>query len=105
MVTIGSRGSALALAQATWVREQIQNRFPDADVTVEVIRTSGDKDTSTSLRRASTVGVFVKELEKALLDEKIDIAVHSMKDLPVRPSKDLAVAAVTRRLDHRDVFS
>ena len=72
MIIIGSRGSALALAQARWIQDRILEFFPDIEVRVEVFKTSADKDTTMSLRRASTVGVFVKELEHALLDETID---------------------------------
>jgi len=104
MVIIGSRGSALALAQARWIKEQIRSHFPDVEVVVEVIKTSGDKDTTSSLRRPSTIGVFVKELEQALLEEKIDIAVHSMKDVPTQIPAALQIAAVPEREDPRDAL-
>jgi hydroxymethylbilane synthase len=104
MIIIGSRGSALALAQATWTQKQIQTRFPDIEVAVEIIKTSGDKDVTSSLRAPSTVGVFVKEIEQALLDGKIDIAVHSMKDLPTEIPDGLHIAAVPEREDTRDAL-
>lgn len=104
MVIVGSRGSALALAQATWTKKHIQNHFSDIEVVVEVIKTSGDKDATSSLRAPSTVGVFVKELEQALLDEKIDIAVHSMKDVPTEIAAGLHIAAVPEREDTRDAL-
>ena len=103
-VTIGSRGSALALAQTTWVREKIKRSFPDIEVAVKVIKTSGDKDKTASLRAPSTVGVFVKELEQALLSGKIDIAVHSMKDVPTQIAPDLQISAVPEREDTRDAL-
>jgi hydroxymethylbilane synthase len=104
MVVIGSRGSALAMAQATWVKEQIRIRFPYVEAVVDIIRTSGDKDVTASLRAPSMVGVFVKELEQALLDEKIDIAVHSMKDVPTQIPAGLKIAAVPEREDTRDAL-
>jgi hydroxymethylbilane synthase len=104
MIIIGSRGSALALAQTSWVKEQIIGRFPDAEVTVKVIKTSGDKNITASLRAPSTVGVFVKELEHALLKEEIDIAVHSMKDVPTQVPAGLQIAAVPEREDARDAL-
>lgn len=66
MITIGTRGSALALAQTAWIKEQILNRFPDAEVSIRVIKTSADKDTTTSIRSGSAVGIFVKELEASV---------------------------------------
>jgi hydroxymethylbilane synthase len=104
MMIIGSRGSALALAQTAWIRGQILSRFPDVEVTVKVIRTSADKDQTASLRSASTVGAFVKELEQALLDREIDVAVHSMKDVPTGIPAGLRIAAVPKREDARDAL-
>jgi hydroxymethylbilane synthase len=104
MLVIGSRGSALALAQTGWIKDQILSRFPDAEVTVKVIKTSADKNPTASIRSASSVGVFVKELEEALLAKKIDIAIHSMKDLPTSISPGLEIAAVPEREDARDAF-
>jgi len=104
MIIIGTRGSALALAQTSWIREQILRHFPDAGVELKIIRTSADKDTTSSLRSASTVGVFVKELEQALLDREIDIAVHSMKDVPTQIGAGLRIAAIPEREDARDAL-
>jgi hydroxymethylbilane synthase len=104
MLTIGTRGSALALAQSNWVRDHLCRLFPNTEIKVEVIRTSGDRDKTSSLRAPATVGVFVKELEQALMDGKIDIAVHSMKDLPTQIPKELQIAAVPEREDTRDAI-
>ncbi len=104
MIIIGSRGSMLALAQTGWVKEQILRRFPDVEVSIKVIKTSADKNPTASLRAASTVGVFVKELEQALLAREIDVAVHSMKDVPTEISDGLCLAAVPEREDARDAF-
>ncbi len=104
MVIIGTRGSALALAQTAWIKDLIGKRYPTAEVEVKVIRTSADRDQTTSLRSASTIGVFVKELEEALLAGDIDIAVHSMKDLPTQIPSGLHIAAVPEREDPRDAL-
>jgi hydroxymethylbilane synthase len=104
MIIIGTRGSALALAQTTWIKERILRHFPDSDVTLKIIKTSADKDTTSSLRSSSSVGVFVKELEQALQDGQIDIAVHSMKDVPTQIAEGLEISAIPEREDARDAF-
>ena len=104
MLVIGSRGSALALAQSTWVKDQILNRFPGTPVTIKVIKTSADKDTTSSLRSGAGIGVFVKEIEEALLSDDIDLAVHSMKDLPTRIPDTLEIGTVPEREDPRDAL-
>jgi hydroxymethylbilane synthase len=104
MLIIGSRGSALALTQTTWVRERILDRFPDAEVTIKIIKTSADKDQTTSIRAGSSIGVFVKEIEQALLSGEIDMAVHSMKDLPTQIPEELTIAAVPEREDAHDIL-
>lgn len=104
MITIGSRGSALALAQTGWVRDQILARFPNEEIILKIIKTSADKNPTASIRAASSVGVFVKELEQALLERDIDIAVHSMKDVPTALAKGLIISAVPEREDARDAF-
>lgn len=104
MIIIGSRGSALALAQTGWVKDQITSRFPDVEVTLKVITTSADRNPTASIRSGSSVGVFVKELEQALLKKEIDIAVHSMKDVPTAIASGLQIAAVPEREDARDAF-
>lgn len=104
MIVIGSRGSALALAQTGWVRAQIRSRDPNLEVTVKVIKTSADKNPNASIRSGSSVGVFVKELEQALIEKEIDIAVHSMKDVPTSLAPGLLIAAVPEREDVRDAW-
>jgi hydroxymethylbilane synthase len=103
-VVIGSRGSDLALAQTRWIQKRILSLFPDLEVSVRIIKTSGDKDTTSSIRTGSSVGVFVKEIERALLNGEIDLAVHSMKDLPTRVQPGLTIAAIPEREDVRDVL-
>jgi len=104
MTVIGSRGSALALAQSGWVRDMILSRFPGIDVAVKIIKTSADKSPAASIRASSSIGVFVKELEQALVEEEIDIAVHSMKDLPTTIQPQLEIAAIPGREDARDAL-
>jgi hydroxymethylbilane synthase len=104
MLIIGTRGSALALAQTSRVREEILRLFPGMEISVKVIRTTGDRSTTASIRSGSATGVFVKELEQALTDEEIDLAVHSMKDLPTQTPPGLRIAAVPEREDARDAF-
>ena len=103
-VTIGSRGSKLALIQAEWVLVKLREYNPKLESSIIKIATTGDLEVSTALDKFSGQGIFVKELEKALLDNKIDIAVHSLKDMPTEIPHRLSLAAVTKRLDPRDVL-
>jgi hydroxymethylbilane synthase len=103
-VIIGSRGSKLALAQATWVKERLENLRPDVELEIAVIKTSGDLFTEAPLNQIGGKGLFTKEIEEALLGGKIDLAVHSLKDLPTVLPKGLCLAAVGEREDARDGF-
>src|SRR5215831_8853272 len=103
-IRIGSRGSTLALAQAAWVQKQIALRRPDLDVELVVIKTSGDRFVDASLRAIGGKGLFTKEIEDALLEGRIDIAIHSMKDLPTEIAAGLVIAAIPEREDPRDVL-
>ncbi len=103
-LVIGSRGSHLALAQSTWVRDQILGRFPETAVEMKVIRTSADRDQKTSIRSGSATGVFVKEIEEALMAGTIDLAVHSMKDVPTKVPDQLVIECIPRREDPRDAL-
>lgn len=104
MLRIGSRGSALALAQTRWVRERLRERFPRLRAVVEVIKTSLDEKQEQSIRDSASTGVWVKELEEALISRRIDVAVHSMKDLPSQVPASLEVAAIPEREDARDAL-
>ncbi len=104
LLVIGSRGSRLALAQTSWVRERISRRFPNIEVSIKVIKTSLDEDTTTSIRSSVSIGVFVKEIEQALLAGEIDLAVHSMKDVPTRIPQGLKIAAIPEREEAGDAF-
>ncbi|NLV31437.1 MAG: hydroxymethylbilane synthase [Acidobacteria bacterium] len=104
MIVIGTRGSRLALAQTEWVRDRILGCFPETEIRVDVIGTPADRDKTTSLRSVPSAGVFVKELEYALIRGEIDLAVHSMKDVPTLIAEGCVIAAVPEREDPRDVL-
>jgi len=101
---IGSRGSDLALWQARWVESEIRTIVPDCRISIEVIRTKGDRILDSPLSAIGDRGLFTREIEEALLDGKIDCAVHSLKDLPTELPEGLTLGAVCRREDVRDVF-
>ena len=101
---IGSRGSKLALFQAKWVKSGLEHRYPDLAVEIKVIKTSGDIFTEAPLSKIGGKGLFTKEIEEALLRHEIDLAVHSLKDLPTVLPDGLCLAAVSRREDVRDAF-
>jgi hydroxymethylbilane synthase len=103
-IRIGSRGSRLALVQAEWVRDRVAERHPDAHVEIEIINTKGDKILDAPLAKIGDKGLFTKELETALLDGRIDVAVHSAKDMPTAVPEGLEIIAFTEREDVRDVF-
>jgi hydroxymethylbilane synthase len=103
-VTIGTRGSALALWQAEWVRAALRERFPGIVVELRVIKTQGDKILDVPLARVGGKGLFVKEIEEALQDGRVDLAVHSMKDMPAEIPDGLAIGAVPERAEPSDVF-
>lgn len=101
---IGSRPSRLALAQAEIVRNRLAEIAPRLKCEVVPIRTSGDRMTSASLAKVGGKGLFVKELEQALRERRIDLVVHSMKDLPAGLAPGLTIAAVPEREDPRDAL-
>lgn len=103
-IIVGSRGSKLALIQAEFVVAKIRETNPDIEVGISHIVTKGDRNRHIQLAHMSGIGVFVKELEEALLDGRIDLAVHSLKDMPTQIPFGLHLAAVTERLDPRDVL-
>lgn len=104
LVRIGTRGSTLALAQSNWVREQFRSRHRDLEVELRIIKTSGDHFLDTQIPEIGGKGVFTKEIEEELLSKEIDFAVHSMKDLPTELPDGLAIVAVPKREDARDVL-
>lgn len=102
MLTIGSRGSQLALWQANWVRGRLAALGQECRI--EIIKTTGDKITDVPLAKVGTKGLFTKEIEEALLDGRIDLAVHSLKDLPTGLPPGLRIAAIPPREDARDAL-
>jgi hydroxymethylbilane synthase len=99
---IGSRGSQLALWQAHHISELLRER--GHEVELEIIKTTGDKITDVALAQVGTKGMFTKEIEEALAGGRIDLAVHSLKDLPTELSPGFEIAAITTRENPRDVF-
>ena len=102
MLTIGSRGSQLARWQAEWVKASIEALGEECRI--EIIHTTGDKITDVALSKVGTKGLFTKEIEEALLDSRIDLAVHSLKDMPTELPAGLILAAIPAREDPRDAL-
>ena len=100
MLTIGSRGSKLALWQAHWIKARLESLGHQCHL--QIIQTTGDKITDVALSKVGTKGLFTKEIEEALLDGRADLAVHSLKDLPTELPAGLVLAAVPEREDPRD---
>lgn len=103
-IKIGTRGSALALAQANWVAAQISGRHPACRVELVIIKTTGDKIQDVPLAQIGGKGLFIKEIEEALLAGQVDLAVHSLKDMPAEVPEGLILGAVPPREDCRDAF-
>lgn len=103
-LVLGTRGSKLALHQSQWVANEVMRVAPEVTVTLTQIRTSGDKIQDVPLAKIGGKGLFVKEIEEALLAEEIDFAVHSMKDVPTALPDGLAITCVPLREDPRDVL-
>lgn len=101
---VGSRGSKLALLQAESVVAKLREINPSLEVSISRIVTQGDRNRQTRLDRMPGIGVFVKELEEALLDGRIDLAVHSLKDMPTDIPQGLSLVAIAEREDPRDVL-
>ena len=99
---IGSRGSQLALWQANHIAELLRQR--GHEIEIEIIHTTGDKVTDVALAKVGSKGMFIKEIEEALAENRIDLAVHSLKDLPTELSDQFTIAAVPAREDPRDAF-
>jgi hydroxymethylbilane synthase len=104
LLRIGSRGSPLALWQANWVQARLRELAPDRTVEIEIIKTSGDKFLDAPLSRVGGKGLFVKEIEDALLERRVDLAVHSLKDVPAELPDGLMLAAYPEREDPRDAM-
>jgi len=103
-IRIGTRGSTLALAQSGWVQKKLEAQYPDHEIERVIIKTSGDRFTQAPIQSIGGKGIFTKEIEEALLRKEIDLAVHSMKDLPTELPPGLAIVAIPEREDPRDVL-
>jgi hydroxymethylbilane synthase len=101
---IGTRGSQLALFQANWVKDQLSQTHPDLKVRLIKIKTTGDKIQDAPLAKIGGKGLFVKEIEEALIQKRIDLAVHSVKDVPTEFPHGLHLSVITKREDPRDVL-
>ena len=103
-IRVGTRGSNLALIQTNWAIDRLKEKFPEVEFEVKIIKTKGDKILHLSLDKIGDKGLFVKEIESQLLEGEIDLAVHSMKDMPAEVVEGFKFAAVPKREDPRDVI-
>ena len=103
-IVIGSRGSQLALWQANWVKSELERLHNNVNVNIRIIATSGDKIQDVPLAKIGGKGLFVKEIEEALLVKEIDIAIHSMKDVPMKLPEELQISVITKRENPLDAL-
>jgi hydroxymethylbilane synthase len=103
-LVIGSRGSALARWQSEWVSRKLSAIHPSLNIDIRVVKTTGDAILDAPLSKIGDKGLFTKELDLSLLDRSIDLAVHSLKDVPTQLDDGLEISAITEREDVRDVF-
>src|SRR5919109_1937253 len=101
---LGTRGSALALWQANWTKDELEKHWPDIAVELVLIKTTGDKILDVPLAKIGGKGLFTKEIDEALLDGRIDLAVHSLKDVPFQLPEGIEFGAIPEREDPRDAF-
>ena len=103
-IVIGSRGSQLALWQANWVKSELERLHDNVDINIRVIETSGDKIQDVPLAKIGGKGLFVKEIEESLLAKEIDLAIHSMKDVPIELPTELGISVITKRENPLDAL-
>ena len=103
-IVIGSRGSQLALWQANWVKSELERLHDNVDIDIRIIATSGDIIQDVPLAKIGGKGLFVKEIEEALLANEIDLAVHSMKDVPIDLPTELGISVITKRENPLDAL-
>jgi hydroxymethylbilane synthase len=103
-IRIGTRGSKLALTQSEWIKEQLEKHHPGIRVDLVKIKTTGDKILDVPLSKVGGKGLFVKEIEEALLENRVDVAVHSMKDVPAELPDDLMLSTFPMREDPSDAL-
>lgn len=103
-IRLGARGSALARWQAEWVADRLRALYADLTVEIVEIKTHGDRDLKTPLASIGGMGLFTKEIQRSIIDGTVDLAVHSLKDLPTRNPEELVLAAITPREDTADAL-
>ena len=103
-IVVGTRGSNLALTQTNMVIQMIKDKCPDIEFEVKIIKTKGDIIKDVAIDKIGGKEIFVKEIERELLEGTIDMAVHSMKDMPGKLPKGLKLSSTPAREDHRDVL-
>ena len=103
-IRIATRRSKLAMVQTLWVKEELERNIPNIEVTIEAMATQGDKILDVALAKIGDKGLFTKELETQMLEDKADIAVHSLKDLPTNLPDGLTLGCITKREDPSDAL-
>ncbi|KNY28005.1 hydroxymethylbilane synthase [Pseudobacteroides cellulosolvens] len=104
IIRVGTRTSELAITQTNWVIEKLKENYPDLEFELVGITTKGDMILDRSLDKIGGKGLFINELENALLNNSIDMAVHSMKDMPAKLPDELVIGAIPKREDPRDIL-
>ena len=103
-ITFGTRGSPLAIIQTNFVIEKLKNIYPNIEYIIKIIETYGDKDQESSLTLTEHLGIFASEIQVSLMKKDVDVAVHSLKDLPITHLTKLKIAAIPNREDPRDIL-
>ncbi len=103
-IRLGTRGSKLAMTQTHWVAARLADQHPGLEVIVELVRTTGDRVQNRPLAELGVIGAFTRELDQALLEGRVDVAVHSLKDVPTEGAEGICLAAIPEREDPRDAF-